>query len=576
MNILGISYSMHESSACLVRDGQLVFAVAEERLSRKNKDGSFPVRAIRAALDFAGLRPEDINHVALSWPKPSVTLRHNLKMILRGDWPASRMRWERLLMQFLKEARHRGGELDFCRAFGRPRQPIHFINHHRAHALSTYLMSDFDEAGVLVVDGRGAREATTLWHAQGGQLRLLETYKYPNSLGVFYAGITDMLGFVPFSDEWKVMGLASYGEPTYELSSLIRCGSERYQVEGWRFFGRTDTDRSKLVEILGPRRNGEDLGSKHKDLARSAQKACEDAMHELLRRLVKLTGSRRLCLAGGVALNSKANGELLRSGLIDDIYIQPAAGDDGAAIGAAYAVYAELGLPLPRKPPGHTYLGLSFTNEEIEKVLQIYKLPYQLEPNVSHRAAELLAQNRLIGWFQGRMEFGPRALGMRSILADPRFAENRDRVNDAVKFRETWRPFAPSVLVERASEYFDDFYPSPYMILTFWANKARANQIPAVVHVDGSARVQSVSRTTNPRYYDLIETFGTLTGVPVVLNTSFNLKGDPIVCTPKDAIQTFYTSGLDDLVIGDFLVSKSHLPFPNKFGNFQSSRDPPD
>ena len=283
-------------------------------------------------------------------------------------------------------------------------------------------------------------------------------------------------------------------------------------------------------------------------------------MHELHKRITQLTGSRNLCLAGGVALNSKANGELLRSGLIDDVYIQPAAGDDGAAIGAAYAVYSKLGLPYPRRPTGHTHLGPSFTNEEIEKVLKVYKLPYAREKNVSRRAAELLAQNRLIGWFQGRMEFGPRALGMRSILADPRFAENRDRVNDAVKFRENWRPFAPSVLVERGAEYFDDFYPSPYMILTFWANKQKAHEIPAVVHVDGSARVQSVEHSVNPLYYDLIEEFGRLTGVPVVLNTSFNLKGDPIVCTPKDAVQTFYTSGLDDLVVGDFVVSKSPPP----------------
>jgi carbamoyltransferase len=557
MNILGISYSMHESSACLVRDGELVFAVAEERLSRKNKDGSFPVGAIQAALDFAHLRPEDIDHVAMSWPRPSVTFRHNLKSILRGDWPRSKMRWERLFMQFIKETRHRGGELDFQRAFGSPRQPIHFVNHHLSHALSAYIMSDFDEAGVLVVDGRGAREATTLWRARGNDVRLLQTYEYPNSLGVFYAGITDMLGFEPFSDEWKVMGLAAFGEPTYDLTRLLRCEPESYHVEGSRFFGRTDDDRSKLIEILGPRRNGEELGPKHQNLARSAQKACEEAMHNLLQRLVKATGSRRLCLAGGVALNSKANGELLRSGLIDDIYIQPAAGDDGSAIGAAYAVYAELGLPFPRKAPGHTYLGLSFTNEEIEEVLKIYKIPYRREENVARQAAELLAQNRLIGWFQGRMEFGPRALGMRSILADPRFAENRDRVNDAVKFRENWRPFAPSVLVERAAEYFDNFYPSPYMILTFWANKAKAHEIPAVVHVDGSARVQSVDRATNPRYYDLIKEFGRLTGVPVVMNTSFNLKGDPIVCTPKNAVQTFYTSGLDDLVIGDFVVSKT-------------------
>lgn len=557
MNILGISYSMHESSACLVQDGELVFASAEERLSRKNKDGSFPVRAIRAALEFAKLSPADVDHVAIGWSKPRTTFWHNVKTILNGSWPSSWQRWERTLMGYMKDLRHRGGAVDYRRAFGAPRHPIHYINHHEAHALSSYLMSDFDEACVLVIDGRGAWEATTLWHARGNELRLLEEYKYPNSLGVFYAGITSMLGFTPFSDEWKVMGLASYGEPTYDLSPLLRSGDGRYHVEGWRFFGRNDQDDRRLAEIVGPRRRDEELDTKHQNLARSAQQACEEAMMELLKRVTKLTGCRNLCLAGGVALNSKANGELLRSGLIDHVYIQPAAGDDGTAIGAAYGVYQRLGMPLPRRPVGHTYLGASFSNDAIEKVLKVYKLPYVREANAPRRAAELLAQNRLIGWFQGRMEFGPRALGNRSILADPRYAENRDRVNDAVKFRENWRPFAPSVLIERAPEYFEDFYPSPYMILTFWANKEKAHEIPAVVHVDGSARVQSVERSVNPRYYDLIEEFGRLTGVPVVLNTSFNLKGDPIVCTPKDAIQTFYTSGLDDLIIGDFVVSKS-------------------
>jgi carbamoyltransferase len=557
MNILGINYTMHDASACLVRDGELVFAVAEERLSRKNKDSSFPARAIRAALDFAGITPADVDHVALSWPKPSVTFRHNVKTILKRQWPCSWQRWERIIAQYAKEARHRGGVADYHRNFGAPRQPIHFINHHFAHALSAYLMSDFEEAAILVVDGRGASEATTLWQAVGNDVRLLETYQYPDSLGVFYAGITRMLGFKQFSDEWKVMGLAAYGEPIVDLSELIRSGDYGYRVNGWRFFGRTDHDDSKLAAVVGPRRNGEDLGLYHKNLARSAQKACEDAMFELLKRATRQTGSRNLCLAGGVALNSKANGELLRSGLIDHIYIQPAAGDDGSAIGAAYAVYAKLGLPFPRKPTGHTFLGPASTNEQIEKVLKVYKIPYVRERNAAKRAAELLAQNRLIGWFQGRSEFGPRALGNRSILADPRHDENRDRVNDAVKFRENWRPFAPSVLAERGSEYFEDFYPSPYMILTFWANKAKAHEIPAVVHVDGSARVQSVERSVNPRYYELIEEFDRLTGVPIVLNTSFNLKGEPIVGTPKDAIQTFYTSGLDDLVIGDFVVSKS-------------------
>jgi carbamoyltransferase len=560
MNILGVSFSgSHESAACLVQDGDLVFACAEERLSRKKQDGAVPVRAIQAALDFAGLKASDVDHVAFSWPRPQKMYRHDLRLLLSGRWPSSAMRWQRLMLGFVKAQHHRGGELDYLRAFGRPKQAIHFINHHLAHALSAYCLSGFDEAAVLIVDGRGAREATTLWHAAGDQLRQLEQYDFPDSVGVFYAGMTDMLGFQPLSDEWKVMGLASYGSPTFDLSRLIRCGEETYWVDGRRFFGRTDSDRRRLEEVVGPRRDGDELTERHHDLARSAQDACEQAMLALLRRVSTLTRCRKLCLAGGVALNCKANGELLRSGLIDDIYVQPAAGDDGTCIGAAFAVYQVLGLPLPRKPIGHTYLGPEYANAEIERVLRTYKLPYRREADISRAAAELLARNRLVGWFQGRMEFGPRALGSRSILADPRFAENRDRVNDAVKFREHWRPFAPSVLRQKGSRYFQDFASSPYMILSFWADKTRAHEIPAVVHVDGSCRVQSVERETNPRYYALLEEFEKLTDIPVVLNTSFNLKGDPIVCSPKEAVQTFYTSGLDDLVIGDFVVSK-HLP----------------
>jgi carbamoyltransferase len=418
-------------------------------------------------------------------------------------------------------------------------------------------LSGFDEASVLVVDGRGSHEATTLWRARGDEISLLETVEYPNSLGVFYAGITEMLGFEPFSDEWKVMGLAAYGQSKVDLNSLIRCDNDHYTVEARRFFGENDSDRSGLEDVVGKRRpDGDELSETHKNIARSAQDACEKAMLASLRRLTGLTGSRKLCLAGGVALNCKANGELLRSGLIDDIYVQPAAGDDGTCIGAALAVYQRLGMATPRKPVGHSYLGHEFGNESIEQVLKTYKLSYRRLSNAPGKAAELLAQNHLIGWFQGRMEFGPRALGNRSILADPCQAENRDRVNEAVKFREGWRPFAPSVLAEKAHLYFQDFKPSPYMILSFWADKDRARKIPAVVHVDGSCRVQSVERETNPRYYELIQEFEKLTGVPIVMNTSFNLKGDPIVCSPRDAIQTFYTSGLDDLVMGDFLVSK--------------------
>jgi carbamoyltransferase len=556
MNILGISYSVHESAACLVQDGELKFACAEERLSGVKQDPRFPVRAIQASLDFAGLSPQDVDHVAIGWSKPGVTSRHDLRMMFTGKFPLSKVRLERAILKWLKDWRHRGGVVDYLRAFPKPRGKFHFIDHHLAHALSAYSLSGFDDAGVLVIDGRGAREATTLWHAAKGRIRELERYEYPNSLGVFYAGITEMLGFVPLSDEWKVMGLAAYGEPTFDLSPLIHVDEERYAVAGRKFFGATDSDHRGLEPITGPRRNGQPLSQREKNLARSAQDCCEKAMLALLRRITHLTGSRNLCLAGGVALNCKANGELLRSGLIDDIYVQPAAGDDGACIGAAFAVYQNLGRPIPSRPIGHTYLGTQYSNEEIEKVLKAYKLNYRRVENPAVEAARLISENRLIGWFQGRMEFGPRALGNRSILSDPRDERNRDRVNDAVKFRENWRPFAPSVLEEKAHVYFQDFHPSPYMILSFWATDEAKAKIPAVVHVDGSCRVQSVTRQSNPLYYDLIAEVEKRTGVPVVMNTSFNLKGDAIVESPREAVQTFFTSGLDSLVIGNFELSK--------------------
>jgi carbamoyltransferase len=556
MNILGISYSIHESAACLVQDGKLVFACAEERLSKVKQDASFPVLAIRAALDFAGIKPEEIDHVAIGWDRPGTAEWHTTKLLVSGQFPLSGMRIERNMMSLIKGLRHRGGMKKYASSFHSPKAKLHFVNHHVAHAYSALAPSGYRNAAVMVIDGRGAAEATTLWHAQDGRLTKVDEYRYPNSLGVFYAGITGMLGFQPLSDEWKVMGLASYGSPTYNLDPLITVTRDGYKVEGWKFFGKSDTDARKLEKILGPRRDPDAITQDDKDLAHSAQAVCEKAMIALLKRLTDRTGERKLCLAGGVALNCKANGELLRSGLIDEIYVQPASGDDGACIGAAYAIHHQVFGSLPFVRDENPYLGTAHSDDEIEQVLRTYKLKYRKVTDPSAEAAALLAQGNLLGWFQGRMEFGPRALGNRSILSDPRFEENRDKVNAAVKFRENWRPFAPSVLEEKAPIYFQDFKHSPHMILSFWATEEGKRLIPAVVHVDGSCRVQSVTAESNRKYYELIKRFGDLTGVYAVMNTSFNLKGDAIVESPKDAIQTFFTSGLDHLVIGGFVVSK--------------------
>lgn len=568
MNILGISFSgNHESAACLVRDGRLVFACAEERLSRAKLDPRFPKHAIRAALEFTGLRFADIDHVAFNWPHPLRIRAHDLKLMFTGRWPLSLTRLERLAMASLSDLRHKGGQLDLKREFGDSRARVHLVDHHLCHALSAYCMSSFDEAAVIVIDGRGAKEATTVWHAREGKLTRLEQYDYPNSLGVFYAGITQALGFQPLSDEWKVMGLAAYGQPTVNLSELITSGGEQYWVNGKAFFGASDHDHTRLGRALREVRElDKPLSQGQKDLASSAQLACEQAMQAVLRRAVALTGSRNLCLAGGVALNCKANGELLRSKLVDEIFIQPAAGDDGGCIGAAYAVYEQVGLQVPRAPISHTYLGTESHDSEIEETLKAYKLNYTRLADPASAAAARLAENKLLGWYQGRMEFGPRALGNRSILANPRHADNTLQVNSAVKFRETWRPFAPSVLHEEGARYFSDYRESPYMLLSFWATEEGRKEIPAVVHVDGSARVQSVRKEVNPVYYELIRNFGQRTGCWAVLNTSFNLKGDAIVATPKEAIETFYASGLDDLFLGSFVLSKSG----NSFQEFSS------
>jgi carbamoyltransferase len=407
------------------------------------------------------------------------------------------------------------------------------------------------------VDGRGAWEATTTWRATPSGCDLVDSHSHPDSLGFFYAAFTDFLGFKRNSDEWKVMGLAPYGKPGVDLSRYISANAEGYRIAHRLVIGDHYGDVTALEADFGPKRAPEsELTQREKDIAWAVQDACEVAMEDVARRLVEKTGLRKLCLAGGVAMNSKANGRILASGIVDDIFIQPAATDDGTAIGAAQYAARMASGKFPSYRLEEVYLGPEFTDKEIETFLRTCKIPFTRPEQITKTAAELLADKKIVGWFQGRMEFGPRALGNRSILADPRDTAMRDKVNEVAKFREGWRPFAPSVLQDRAEEYFAGCADSPFMILTFPVHEDKKSVIPAVTHVDGSARVQTVKREVNPRYYELIEHFGNLTGVPVVMNTSFNLRGEPIVCSPKDAVRTFFSSGLDALCIGPFLVRK--------------------
>jgi carbamoyltransferase len=554
---LGINYYDHDAAAALVRDGKVVFAIAEERLSRIKKDNSFPARSIQAALDHEGIGIEDVDRIAFGWQRPGASFLHDLRCFAAGRLPPSRPYLVGSFRRCLREINQNGGAHLLERRFGRPRHPVEFVDHHYAHALSAWLHSGFPEASVLIVDGRGAWEATTTWRASGEACTLLDHHAHPDSLGFFYAAFTEFLGFRRNSDEWKVMGLAPYGKPGVDLSRYISTNGRGYAVAARPVMGRHYGDVSALEAAFGPRRVPESaLTDREKDIAWAVQEACEVAMEGLARDLVARTGLRKLCLAGGVAMNSKANGRILASGLVEEIFIQPAATDDGTAIGAALHAAASATGRFPHDRLEEVYLGPGYDEREIEGFLRTCKIAFTRPADVSREAAELLAQGKIVGWFQGRMEFGPRALGSRSILADPRDEAMRDKVNAVAKFREGWRPFAPSVLRERAGEYFTGCEDSPFMILTFPVREDKKRVIPAVTHVDGSARVQTVTRETNPAYHALIDHFGRLTGVPVVMNTSFNLREEPIVCAPKDAVRTFYSSGLDALCIGPFLVKK--------------------
>ncbi len=557
MITLGFNYSrMHDSSACIARDGELLFAVAEERISRIKHDAGFPRHAIRACLDFAKVPPDQLDFICHGWPAPAKLFIADLKCFLRGQYPVSYLNVLNSAKLYASMAHQNGGFRTFTNHFGKTRAKMRFVDHHLAHAISAYSYSGFDNAAVVVMDGRGAWEASSIWYGHGGHLDHVLTIPWPNSLGLFYAQFTQYLGFVPNSDEWKVMGLAPYGNPGVNLNEFISLNHESYRVNAPLLLDRRK-GASAIAKRLGPERAPEsEIDESFKNVAFAVQDACEVAMLALVKLATQKTNCRNVCLAGGVALNSKANGKIQASGMVENIFVQPAASDDGVALGAVLAPYLDNGGRLPMQPLRHVYLGPEYSDAEIEKALQTYKLHAVKLDHVATTAADLLAAGKIIGWFQGRMEFGPRALGGRSILADPRDPEMNVRVNHAVKFREWWRPFAPSMLREVAGEYLEHACDSPFMILTNPVKLEKRGIIPSVTHVDGSARPQTVEKEINPLYWNLINEFGKRTGVPVVMNTSFNLRGEAIVNTPTDAVRTFFSSGMDALVIGSYLVEK--------------------
>ena len=546
-----------------MRDGEVIAAASEERFTRKKHDAGFPHNAIRYCLAEGRIKAGDLASVGF-YDKPLLKFERIIASYL-AHFPRSYLAFMKAVPIWLRERLWTKDVI--ARELGYKGE-ILFAEHHQSHAASAFLVSPFEEAAILTVDGVGEWATASLAAGSGNSIRMLKQINYPHSLGLLYSAFTYYLGFKVNSAEYKVMGLAPYGEPRFydrimtELIDVHEDGSFRLNMDYFAYaYGLRMTNGrfEKLFE--GPRRLPESpLDRRHKDIAASIQKVTEEVMMRLAFSIHAETGFTDLCMAGGVALNCVANGRVLREGPFKNIFIQPAAGDAGGAIGVAKYIYHTVLGNARDSALSHVYLGPSFSPDEIESFLDGNGAAYRRlgREELLREVARLIADQNVVGWFQGRMEFGPRALGNRSILADARRAENRDRVNLKIKFRESFRPFAPSVLEDRSAEYFDIDCASPYMLLVGQVREGK-RVIPSVTHVDGSARIQTVSRATNPIFYDLIAEFYRLTGVPVIINTSFNVRGEPIVCTPQDAFRCFMRTNMDYLVMDHFILDKREM-----------------
>ncbi len=572
MYTLGINAAYHDSSACLVHDGKPLAAAEEERFTRI-KHGKRPIpfstyELPYAAIDYclreAGLNLVDVDAVAYAYDPYLLLGAHRddatLTLLLEPSANPTPAEWETawdplFLASIVNAPRHlAGGAPHHLRARFRGAQADgpyrwHFIEHHIAHAASAFLASPFRRAAVLTLDGRGEHATTTYNTGAGNKLERLEQVNYPHSLGLLYEQVTEYLGFLPSSDEYKVMALASFGKPAYLdlFREIIHLDAD----------GQYTIQPPRLEERIGlPRLRGEPMEARHSDLARSLQMALEETTLALCNWLHDATGERNLCIAGGVGLNCVLNARLRDKGPFEHIWVQPAAGDAGTALGAALWVDAQQrGTDERTYVMEQAFLGPAYGEDEIEGFLRWSKLPYRRLGDIANEVADLLADDKVIGWFQGRMEFGPRALGARSILASPLHAEMQARLNE-IKDREDFRPVAPVVVEAEAGEWFVNAGQSPFMLFVYDVRAEQAERIPAVRHVDGTARIQTINREQHPLYYDLLRAFQARTGVPVLINTSFNTRGEPIVCTPRDAIECFWSSPLDALVIGPVLLEK--------------------
>ncbi len=567
MHILGFNCFAHDAAAAIVRDGEMLGLVEEERFLRKKHVGDFPRHSIRWCCDVAGIEPRDIDHFVYYW-NPKLARAERIGHVLRY-FPRSleliRNRWGKetpmkRLRSILRE------ELGVTE-----KSKLHFAEHHLCHAASSFLTSPFDEAAIMNIDAAGEWTCTWLGRGKGLDMTCLKTQAFPHSIGLVYGAVTEFLGFRFASGEGKVMGLAPYGDPERfidEFRKIIRLKDDgEYEVDlsyfAYHYRGRPNWFTEKFFKAFGPARPMDDTGmSQHyMDVSAALQLRTEEVGLHMAKWLRKTTGLNKVCLAGGVCLNSVMNGRILLEGVFDEVIVQPAANDAGTALGGCFWLWNTV-MRQPRQYVfEHAYFGPWMEDEDYRKAIKTMVGPDE-EVDVStvddpsKLAAKLLAEGKIVGWFQDRMEMGPRALGNRSILADPRTNEMKDLLNARVKFREGFRPFAPSVLEDKTGEWFNSDYSSPYMILVYDVLEEKRSLVPAITHVDGTGRVQSVSREHNPKFYRLIEEFGRLTGVPMVLNTSFNIRGEPIVHRPEQAVECFLKTGMDALFLGNHVLTK--------------------
>lgn len=602
MNILGISAFYHDSAACLVQNGKIVAAAQEERFTRKKQDDQFPVHATRYCLEFAGLSIDELDAIVF-YDKPLLKFERLLETYLsfapRGvkSFITAMPVWLKEKM-FLKKLIY--DELKKVGKYEKEAVNLLFPEHHLSHAASAFYPSPFEEAAILTIDGVGEWATASICHGKGKEIQLLRELKFPHSLGLLYSAFTYFLGFKVNSGEYKLMGLAPYGNPESELlqeyitkikTTLIDIredGSIWLNQDYFQYAtGLRMVNEKKWEELFGfPRRKGESELLQHEaDLALAIQKVTEEIVLKMAQTAKELTGASYLCLAGGVALNCVANGKLWNEQIFEDIYIQPAAGDAGGAVGAAlaahYLYFDEDRVPEQPDSMQGAFLGPEFHSIDIERSMKPFKAVYtKLNEELFTTVAGYLDAGKVVGWFQGRMEFGPRALGARSILGDPRKPDMQKKLNLKIKYRESFRPFAPSVLAEDAEDYFELPKASPYMLLVQQVNKERCetlpdtyhslplreklatkrSDLPAITHIDLSARIQTVHKATNEPYWKLIDAFKQRTGYGLVVNTSFNVRGEPIVCTPEDAYRCFMNTEMDYLVMGEYVFEKEEQP----------------